>query len=1417
MILLLLVSAYVSLPWWLPESWLRAQIEADLEKQFQMPVHLEEATVSWDKGVVLRGLTISSPRQFAYKPLLEVREIRADFSPLTWLTTGSIEWVELLHPQLHIHINPQGQSNLLPLAKADYSGDIQRLSIRNARISVELPGPNQELRLGVHDMQILSGKTPTIGRITLSGGIDQRGGDAPLSMRAGITGDEPPQVSLAFSGVDIQQLYLRELLNLPLKRLSGKCSGSLFLEVSREGIVDELACRVTIEDLDVQPEQGPALPVIEDAGISLSATYDPLESTIHLRRGSIRIPGVDLQARGILSDAILAGHWQGLRELQIQGSVFPSRLVALLTGTPDLGPYRAQGPVDVSMALGHEGHKLQISASAQAGAMQLLRGSKVLKPFGTELRGGISTTLDDRTWDLQAQESFLELAGNRFEGSGSIRDLEAILQIWARPEPGLVYKGLALVRNMQWQGRMEINDLPALQRLPAPWSALPASARAQGPLRGEFFLGQPGRNRLALHLDLPPGARLEIPPWIQQPEGAKAHLMISGRLTTDRVALEDLTAQLVLDHQQLLHVTRGELSFVDPGQDQHIQASGRYQLARMEKLLSCLPRLGAYRDKLSGANRGGFQLQAGPDHLDLQIRSDLSAATIEIPHLLHKPPAPIGSQGLDLSLHLPYCAQEPARASFDLQLAQGGTSIRAEARLHRDPQPRADFELWTETESPGRILAMLPPAMPLEATYQPGGRTHVHLKGQMDATSAKVAFELADASSTVRFAPGDTIVSPTWADGRVLLESRPGGLWMAKIQDVRLGLARQQVVLSGQAILARDPDGGKGRIREAELTALARLEMDSEAPGRRFLPRHLWQEVEKLNMQGAVQIRLGARQEGRDWALEAEMNADALALRYDAPGADSPDDKISWPVSWNKAANSPLTVSLQAQVPRSLDEIDLKALSLRSPALAVDAIGRFALDAQSAPFGLQGRLSGAIWTDDASKLGRSVRELKGLDLQGKAFLYATWRNIPEQHHLDLLLQCRDLTGTFRNKRVGLDGQLRWRDLRLSRAGELRDLGKVETDCLEVRAGRNHLYLLGNAENLTSRPSGKIRILATYLSQPDLQRWLWPPKPPRPASVGDRIPTREVRKQAEDLLQKVQQAGAAGDLQLDMQCGQFVSFDPRVQRPYTVHDLKLRGTLRNGRFDLSYRGMLNGGTYQAGHRVNLQDEQPVLNTRIELIDVLANENMQPQLELQFPGNTVMGTFSRDEQLSIPLVDEIARTLNRRYPAFPSGQAVTVTTEGFLLGRAAPEFLTDIFPGLNLTHYRYSTMTAFAQLSADGSAENDMIFDGEEYDVYMEGQTDVAGRARYQIGLLVLGSGQTARWHHNWRQGRLPLLKVRARIENGKLVDQQVKLPWPNETLGAVFVRNSIFYRMWVNWQREKQKTAGNNLPSPKAKD
>jgi hypothetical protein len=155
------------------------------------------------------------------------------------------------------------------------------------------------------------------------------------------------------------------------------------------------------------------------------------------------------------------------------------------------------------------------------------------------------------------------------------------------------------------------------------------------------------------------------------------------------------------------------------------------------------------------------------------------------------------------------------------------------------------------------------------------------------------------------------------------------------------------------------------------------------------------------------------------------------------------------------------------------------------------------------------------------------------------------------------------------------------------------------------------------------------------------------------------------------------------------------------------------------------------------------------------------------------------------------------LDGRYRPLMVGEATTITTEGVLVGRSAPKFMTRIFPGLNLTRYRYSKMTGFAEYREDGVAVNDMIFDGKLYDMYIHGTTDRGNIGRYTVGLVLLGSRASPQWHHAWRQGRLPILKVKARIEGGKMHDEEISYPWPNETLGEIFIRNNIVYRAWLN--------------------
>ena len=114
-----------------------------------------------------------------------------------------------------------------------------------------------------------------------------------------------------------------------------------------------------------------------------------------------------------------------------------------------------------------------------------------------------------------------------------------------------------------------------------------------------------------------------------------------------------------------------------------------------------------------------------------------------------------------------------------------------------------------------------------------------------------------------------------------------------------------------------------------------------------------------------------------------------------------------------------------------------------------------------------------------------------------------------------------------------------------------------------------------------------------------------------------------------------------------------------------------------------------------------------------------------------------------------------------------------------------------------------MTAFAEYLPDGSAENDMIFSGAIYDIYIQGTTDRDRIGRYEIGVLLLASPQSPETLHELRQGRIPILKFKARIENGRFWDEQVAYARPDEAAYKIFLENNIFYRLWRASRRSRR--------------
>ena len=366
--------------------------------------------------------------------------------------------------------------------------------------------------------------------------------------------------------------------------------------------------------------------------------------------------------------------------------------------------------------------------------------------------------------------------------------------------------------------------------------------------------------------------------------------------------------------------------------------------------------------------------------------------------------------------------------------------------------------------------------------------------------------------------------------------------------------------------------------------------------------------------------------------------------------------------------------------------------------------------------------------------------------------------------------------------------------------ESASVARLRFQGLEFRVGKSHGWVVADISNFPAAAKGSAHMLAERLDAQELSAWIEDPNAPKsdPARPW-KLTVAQHRAVASDtrrLASLMATYLAKAELAVKVSADSFRTYDKSVMLPYEVQHVELSAAVNKGLFNLSYTAGLNGGLLHDTAAGNLADANSAVQCQTVLEGVLAEDNIKPQLAKFFPTNTILGTFSKREKSAAPLIDLLGMSLDARWPIIRVGENKTVAVEGFTQGRAAPEFVTRIFPGLNLAKYNYSKMTAFAELRPDGTVYNDMVYDGKVYDLFMEGTTDINGLGKYEIGLILLGTPQSAQWNHTYRQGRIPLLNFQARIEGGKMHDVQVSYLWPNETLFTIFLKNNIFYRIWL---------------------
>jgi len=1319
------IIAYATLPWWMPTSVLKQWVADDMARQMGVEVMIDQMSIGWGKGVQITGFTVAGPDGFGGEPLLTVERIHTEFAPLRYLFAKRIEVMEVEQPRLLVIVRADGTTNVTPLTLLEFDVNAEHVTVRDAVATLDLPGRDERTQLDVSSIHFdAGGRQKKRWQVALSAELEQEEGAAPIKLRVD-AGDGPAvagRATFSFSNVDLDRLALPELLHLPVSEFGGLCSGSVVLQVDRNSVVDQLSLDLSVAGLNLQPTNGPELPVIDQADVALTATYDPLapDGRLDVRSMRVRLPDtLELVGRGVVYTDLINTSWQAIESIELKGRVWPSRLAEVFTGRKDLGEsgVTATGPVVVDISADRRQSELDVRVGVNAIAAAVSRGDEILKPLGRTLMCSIAGTFDERSDVLVVdRDSYVELGGNRVWGFGTVHNARRQLDRLREEDQDLsLLQVIQAIAEVDWTGGIELTDSQAILDL------MPQSAPAldevalDGMVTADLFTFERAGRRIELQISAPAGTQLALGRWFAKPADQSMKLTLAAAIDPAGGMLDDIDAKLTCGPGHL-SVDNGWAALGTNGEesDGTIQLAGNITAEQCQAIVACLSPLA---DRASGA-RGAFHGQydatydpaTGEGNAAVHVRDIQVLWGAQADQFDHDPAAPGGKVAGDALVR--------AERSGDGVITVALNGDHLEARL-------VDGELVRRKRSGDRARGRV--------TVRPGEPVTADLSfGDSELTIALPA-DMADEQAALSY-------QATLAVDKALLAAAPE---LAELAD--------RVDLSGEVQLTGElPYRGAGDIT----AAVDAGDLAFQINGQLVKPR------------GAVMEASVRAAGGEDGSVAVTIERGLLGQvdvtgQVDFRRSADPDGRRTW-----RAAGGQLQFASDHG----------ESLAAFAPGLAdrlVVAAGQADLN----------------WTADATAADLRWRT----DLEELIFRH-NGKNIQLAGDLaaDISLASRPDDGGQPDKAVG-PGE---RGVRIE---------SLRADALEFWIDDCHGYVVADLTGLPRSATGSVHLLAGKMDTKALANWLGGDKPP-----DESKPPRPTDDEAAALVERALAAIDAfrpfaldSKLQLNVNIDDLRVYDSAVEQFYDLKNVSLTGTVDRGYVLLDLAAGVNSGTLHRQYQTHLSDDAPVVRYEAELLDVIARENVRPQIALSFPGNTVTGFFNRSDDLEMTLQAVIANSLDWRYPLRPTGHAETIAIEGITEGQAAPKFIARMFPGLNTARYEYKKMTAFADYGEDGLVINDMVFDGHDYDMYMDGTTDADNIGRYEIGVILLSQPQSAEWNHTYRQGRLPILKFEGRVERGKLHDVTVNYPWPNETLYVIFMKNNYLYRVWLEQKRRRE--------------
>ena len=1438
-------AVYATFPWWAPRDLIRDLLAQDLQRKLGTKVSIESLDLSWADGIHIRGLQIAQPPQFGEGTMVRVATIRTPCSPIDMVLRDQVAYMEIDSPQADVRFDQAGNCNLSVLSVLD-SPKAQRVSMHGARATVLLP-PNGDgacpkpLDLAIADMQIMSGKLGSLGAVTVSGSIVQGQCKAPLTVRFDNSGPrpaDPASALVAFSAVDLSQVDLAGL-GLPLRGASGTCNGTVNIKINRQTLrVDHFSVDVTANKLDIQPPEGPDLPQIDTARLKFQGTYvpplDPLASSggkIELQQALIHLPGVQLEGSATLFGDISGGDFDSLKHLQLTGAIEPDRLAALLGRPLGEDGWKVRGPVAVTVSVKHDGQRLGLQVQADLGRAEVACGQRIIKDDRTELSLTAGGVLDHHTWHLKLDQGRLRLGDNSFDILGDIPSVDRIAAALASGEASTTELA-SLASRFTVRGVVDIGDLRTLRnvttQLGLPWPQVSLTGRLGGQWHVANGMG-------GMTLELPAESVLHMPDVVDKPAGQPMSLRLSCPVG-DGQALAGGQAELRLGESSIsLHdiAARSDAGAVEIG--------AAFEAERIEGIVACIDNRLLGGLQLGGGMLGKASARLADDRQELRVQADLTGAKLIHRDLLTKLP----HQGLGVELEasrVPGDQIDDISAQVDLSSEAATVHLRAAGKWSASDASRRSIEVEVagQIHESALLAVMSPPLADLLHPHQVCGPiafsgtadlTSSGLKGEFHVRADDARYEHVLAAPADRTATQQRRVKAAGVPLRLDVKVSGGPLASLQSADARLELERCRVQLGRnildikaaakvdskiQSLLPIPGAAALGLVQPSvDVDGSWSAQVHADASLDELLPE-LSELVRRNGLSGKVSLegtftndRDGVRLCGQIDATQLGAASILLALADDQ-ATTQPAQRIVGP--FVKPAGLCATGQFTVTLPPSLKWARLSSCMVQVGDVHVLADASADLDWAAGPDWqlplVRPQSAHLVFSaGDLSNVDKLCPFLQPYSLRGGAFVDVELKAAPGGVHVASAdLKATDMGLCYNGRDVRASGMLMLENVLGDEKGI--SIGRIKTDDMRLWVDQSPAMLICDVQDFPAATKGSFHAVVERIDDRELADWLeldsGADSAQAPAAApSDGRPIRltgaqieQTRDKARTMIGWARRYVTPMDLSGRIEVAHLRTFDARLAQVFEARDLVLDvRAASGGHIELKYIAGVNGGNYSDSLEVHLNDAMPTVTRQTSARELLAGDSVQAMLTHTFPGNTVFGTFSHRESHRMSLEDLLASAIEPKFNPRKVGSALTQTTDGLLEGRAAPRPVARIFPGLNLAKYRYNTMTAFGEFLDDGTSQNDMIFDGHAYNMYIDGTTDADNIGRYDVGLILAGSPQTPQWNHRYKLGRLLLLTFQARIENGKKYDEEVSYPWPNEALGALLIRNNFVYRMW----------------------